>query len=509
MPFKTRVRISEKNIFHTIDDKMISTSKKARKRRKLVICLIHMPPFGIHMPPLGIPLLAAKLKADGHEVFAFDFNLDYYYSYLEKRQFLDYNKSFFWADKKKFLSNNLLDKETIEKWAKAVLEKKPDIIGLTVTDHSFLGANALSDRIKKECSNVLIVYGGPFCSRQLLEFRETTDSVDAYVFGEGEITFSEIASSVKKTGRIKPAKGILFKKNGNITDCGLREPCDIDSLPMPDFSILPLEKYSHRDVLPILEKIVLSGLSHLHLYSHRDVLPILMSRGCNFCCTFCSDYVNWGHYRMRSPENILTEIERNIALYGVYEFHCNDLMFNGDLAKLEALADEIIKKGLDIRLFGQGRIRNDMKPELFRKLRKAGFYRITVGIESASQHVLDSMKKGFRIREAENFLAGAKKAGISVMTMWIVGFPTERWHDFFKTIWFIIKNRKNIDSISALTRCNLHLEAELFIKRDKYGIKFDKDGNWYNRNVNIKTRERREKMFRAIVPLFVPFRENQ
>jgi len=212
---------------------------------------------------------------------------------------------------------------------------------------------------------------------------------------------------------------------------------------------------------------------------------------------------------MRSPESIISEIERDIAIYGVHEFHCNDLAFDGDLNALEALADEIIRRDLKIRWFGQGRIRKDMSPELFKKLRKAGLYRITLGMESASQNVLNQMRKGYLIKDAEKFISDSKKAGIITMTMWMVGFPGETWLDFFKTISFIIRNRRNIDSISSLTKCNVHLESDLFINMEKYGINFDNDGNWYNKNLDIRTREKRERIFRAIVPLFVPFRENQ
>jgi radical SAM superfamily enzyme YgiQ (UPF0313 family) len=465
--------------------KKIKIRKSSKAGKQIVICLVHMPPYGVKMPPLGIPYLTSKLRQNGHEVFAFDFNIDYYYSYPEKKHFLDFNNSFLWADKKPFLSNRLLEKETIEKWTKMILEKKPDIIGFTVTDHSFLGANAMSDLIKNECPNALIVYGGPFCSKQSLELRETTDSVDAYVFGEGEATLSEIADSVKKGKGITLAKGIIFKKEGKIIDSEPREPLNIDSLPLPDFSVLPMDKYTRK-----------------------DVMSILMSRGCNFCCAFCSDHVYLGHHRMRSPESIIAEIEQDIALYGVHEFNCNDLMLNGNIAKLEALADKIIKKELNIRWYGQFRIRPDMRPELFRKLKKAGLQTITIGMESASQPVLDSMRKNFRIKDAEKFIANSHNAGITTMTMWMLGFPSEGWADFFKTIVFIIKNKTNISGVSNLSKCNMHLESELFINRDKYGIRFDNCGNWYNRHINIKTRERREKIFRKIVPHFVPFREN-
>jgi len=467
-------------------EKKKETKKEKKKEKNLVVALVHMPPYGIQMPPLGIACLAAKLKEDGHEAFAFDFNMDYFCSFPEKRQFIDYNKAFFWSDKKRFESANLINDKILDKWADAIIQKNPSLVGFSVTDHSCIVANALSDTLKRKSPKLLIIYGGPFCSGQSLQFRETTDSVDAYVVGEGEMILSEIASSVKKTGKIAPAKGILFKKNGKITDCGVREPCDINALPIPDFSVLPMDKYTRK-----------------------DVMPILMSRGCNFHCAFCSDYVNWNHHRMRSPESIISEIERDIAIYGVHEFHCNDLAFDGDLNALEALADEIIRRDLKIRWFGQGRIRKDMSPELFKKLRKAGLYRITLGMESASQNVLNQMRKGYLIKDAEKFISDSKKAGIITMTMWMVGFPGETWLDFFKTISFIIRNRRNIDSISSLTKCNVHLESDLFINMEKYGINFDNDGNWYNKNLDIRTREKRERIFRAIVPLFVPFRENQ
>ncbi len=464
-------------------------SKKLRlasEQNHIKVALIHPPPYVLNMPPLGMAYLASLLKKLGCPFKIFDLNVDYYYEHPEKRDFIKYRNSYLWCDQRDFERAKPVTEEIIDEWAARILKFKPDIVGISVNDHSFLVSNMLSDKIKKSNPKIKIIYGGAFCSPQSLSLRKTTDSVDAYVIGEGEETLAELLDNFEKTGELLPCRGVMTKKNGEIRDFGLREKPDVNAIPYPDFSELPMDKYLIK-----------------------TTIPILFSRGCSFHCTFCSDCNMWGSNRMRNPKNIVGEMKRNIKKYGVNDFGCNDLIMNPNLKKFEELCEIIIRKKLQMKFSGQGRARNDMSDELLRKLKNAGFKQFCMGIESGSQKIVDCMKKGINLRETETLLKRMHEIGIKVYTLWMVGYPDENYFDFWKTIFFILRNRRNMSGISSVSTCNLHLESELFIKKDEYGIKIEEGGQWYKGNLNLKERRRREWLFRKILGPIVPFSENK
>jgi len=60
-----------------------------------------------------------------------------------------------------------------------------------------------------------------------------------------------------------------------------------------------------------------------------------------------------------------------------------------------------------------------------RAARRAGAVRLTTGLESGSQRVLDSMAKGTRLETTQRFLRDAAQAGISTRVTMILGYPGE------------------------------------------------------------------------------------
>jgi len=214
---------------------------------------------------------------------------------------------------------------------------------------------------------------------------------------------------------------------------------------------------------------------------------------------------------MRHPRNIIEEMASENKKSGIKDFGCNDLIINSDLKKIEELAELILIKKINITFSGQGRVRNDMSPELLMKLRKAGMIRLYIGLESGSQKILNSMRKGITLSETELFLEKLKAAGIESYGLWMIGYPGETILDFWKTVFFIIKNMKQMSAVASVSTCNLHLESDLFLNKEKYGIKLNKGdiGDWYVGKLDAKERQRRERIFKGILHHFIPFEENK
>jgi anaerobic magnesium-protoporphyrin IX monomethyl ester cyclase len=95
----------------------------------------------------------------------------------------------------------------------------------------------------------------------------------------------------------------------------------------------------------------------------------------------------------------------------------------------------------------------------------AGMVRLTTGLESGSQRVLDAMRKGTDLAATGRFLADAAAAELSVRLTMIVGYPGERAEDVAASAAFVEENAPRIDRIllnrfALMTGTRVHRKAE-------------------------------------------------
>ena len=81
--------------------------------------------------------------------------------------------------------------------------------------------------------------------------------------------------------------------------------------------------------------------------------------------------------------------------------------------------------------------------------REGGLYRARLGLESASQRILDDMVKMTTPEKMEGSLAALSKHGILTSTLWIVGYPGETESEFESSLSFLERNHKNIYQADA------------------------------------------------------------
>jgi radical SAM superfamily enzyme YgiQ (UPF0313 family) len=392
--------------------------------KKIKVALILCPCWSNFCPPLGIAYLAAKLKKINYEVKSFDMNIELYNLWKNKDiDYWDFKEFYCWLEP--FFSQQLLPmiRNDFKNKIKEILDYKPEIIGFSVFDTNASASLYLAEEIKKLEPKKKIIFGGQECFKEIDSHRFLNSGfVDAVVIGEGERTLEELLDIYSKSGEFSSdIKGVLLKKNGELISTGFREEIDkLDSLPMPDFDNFNLKQYK------------------------RFALPIMTSRGCVARCSFCGEIRYWKKYRFRTAENILAELKQGIIRYGVREFFFNDSLINGNLNELSKLADLIIENKLDIIWGGYARVNKKMDLDMLKRLKKAGCYFLSYGIESGSQKVLNDMNKMIILKDIEKNLADTTQAGIEAHVNWIVGFPTESWFDFLKSLLFIYKNKKNI-----------------------------------------------------------------
>jgi len=90
---------------------------------------------------------------------------------------------------------------------------------------------------------------------------------------------------------------------------------------------------------------------------------------------------------------------------------------------------------------------NGLSADDLKRAADAGMVRLTTGLESGSQRVLDAMKKGANLDVTSAFLKNAAAAGISVRVTMIVGYPGETATDLRQTAEFLERHSDAIERV--------------------------------------------------------------
>jgi radical SAM superfamily enzyme YgiQ (UPF0313 family) len=325
--------------------------------------------------PLGLAYIAAVTRDAGHEVRVFD------------------ARAWRWSDGE--LSAR------VAAWG-------PDVAAITATTYQIGAAMRALDAVRGRLPGVRTVLGGPHASALPREVLERHPHLDAAVVGEGEETFPELLAAWAGGRSPAEVRGIAYREDGQVrlTPARPRRE-DLDALPWPARELFPLEIY-HRRGLEV---------------KRRPMASMITSRGCPFGCTFCSKAAMGARFRARSPENVLAELGHLVAA-GYREIHLMDDTFNLELERAKAICRGIIAAGWSVLLALPNGMRADhVDPELFRLMRRAGFYSVFFGVESGDDRVLRRIRKGIRVADLRRAVLMARREGFFVGGFFVVGLP--------------------------------------------------------------------------------------
>ncbi len=119
------------------------------------------------------------------------------------------------------------------------------------------------------------------------------------------------------------------------------------------------------------------------------------SRGCPFNCKFCSFSRNpWGEKRewsARSPESVVEELSQIKSTFVAI----TDDLFTYDMDRVERICDLLLARGIRKKYIINARLEITRRPDVLKKMERAGFLFLMLGVESAHDKTLKSMRKGF------------------------------------------------------------------------------------------------------------------
>ncbi len=310
--------------------------------------------------------------------------------------------------------------------AKKIKEFRPDIVGVACgyTIHE-ADSMKIAELVKRIDKGIFVVLGGAHTSANP-QLVLKNKNVDLAVLGEGEITFSKIVENLNNKNKLRKIKGIAFREKDKIHINPASEYIqNLDELPFPARHLLPMEKYLKHPQNAIANM-------------RSPTTEIITSRGCPFNCIFCSIHTVWGKkWRARSAKNVVDELEEMNKKYEIKEFRFFDDNLSWDKKRMIEICDEIIKRKLDIKWdTPNGVAIATLNEEVLAKMKKAGYYKIVMGIESGSEKTLRFMRKPVSLEHARKIIAICNKLGIWTWSTFVVGFPDEDMKEIQKTIDF-------------------------------------------------------------------------
>ena len=286
---------------------------------------------------------------------------------------------------------------------RAIEEARPDIIGASAMTPFFPEALRTMETARRVNPEIITVLGGPHPTFTAEETLKENPEIDIVARGEGERTIVDLVRCLERGGELSQVKGIAFRRGGEIVLTNDQPPVDVKELPLPSYHFLPMEKY----------RFTVFG----------KFTTILSSRGCPHRCTFCSEWRFWGDgWRPRDPKSVVDEMELLNKEYGRECFWFGDDCFNVDANHIRGITTEIMKRGLDISWYYQGRADLIIKhKELLPEMRRAGNHMVQVGVESSTDQELREFNKRLTRRQVEEAVRLLKENDIVAQGLLLVG----------------------------------------------------------------------------------------
>jgi len=280
---------------------------------------------------------------------------------------------------------------------------------------------ALARRARARCPQATVIYGGPHATFAAEDSLEGEAAIDIVCRGEGERTAGHLVSAIIAGENLSSVRGISWRSDGRVVhnaDADLIP--DVDEIAPPARHLADMARY----------------LGVRDAYGRR-IAHVMSARGCPYECTFCSASVMWRRrYRARCPALVVEEIAQLVKRYRVEHVKVFDSTFTVDRTHVEAFIEALRCAGLDLSWECEIRADTVDRP-LLSAMRAAGCTDVQFGIESASERVLKTMRKGITLGQAENAIRWAHELGIRSHTFFTFGHPTEAWEDACETMRFL------------------------------------------------------------------------
>lgn len=298
-----------------------------------------------------------------------------------------------------------------------------DLVCISTLTSTAIRAYSIGQRLRAKGKPVIMGGAHPtFMPEEALQY------CDFVIRGEGDRTLPELMSCLDKgTPAIEAIQGVSYRDTSgtffHTPDRQLLKEVDLNSLPVPDFSLVHDWKPSH-------------------LYS------LSTSRGCPFACRFCSVIPMFGrNYRFKSTESVLKELKHIHSVSTGTRFFVDD-NFTANRKRIKELLQVMIAEKLTSDWTAQVRTDVAADPELLRLMADAGCHTVHIGFESINPKSLEDFNKKQTVEDIVRSIRSFRDYGIHIHGMFVIGADTDDVTVIRRIVDFAIQN--GIDTIQFM-----------------------------------------------------------
>ncbi len=308
-----------------------------------------------------------------------------------------------------------------------------NVFGITSTTYTRFEAVDIARDIKRIFPRSVVIVGGVHFAFVAEDVLSRIAEIDIVCVGEGEHVILSVANAIasgKTPEQLDDIPGIAFRQDGKV----------ITTPPQPVVRDI--------DQFPFYTGFTWDDYPEYVAVGDRQIpaMTIITSRGCPNRCSFCS--MGGSLFRVRTPGNVADEIEYFVDRFSVQAVHFFDSTFAASPKHCSSIANEILKRKMDIK-WSCG-LRADTPLDLLPLMKEAGLVSFTLGIETGSPDVLKSICKEITLEQTEEIIARAEQLGIRVSPFFMLSHPGETFDNALETIAFRSRIRKyhNLDPMS-------------------------------------------------------------
>jgi radical SAM superfamily enzyme YgiQ (UPF0313 family) len=391
--------------------------ERCRRMKVLLIsenrCRENLIPY-----PLGASYVAAATREAGHEVSGLDL---------------------------------MFSDDPIGDVEKRVRSFQPDCIGLAIRnvdnqdmqDSEFYLPQVaeIASAIKSETGAPIILGGAGFTIFPL-ECLEYLD-LEMGIVGEGEKSFVELLNALGSGVGVDETPGLALRRDGT----GSTNPPAAHVWPatnsLPDRDIFEVEPYNY-----------IPGKGPIRMANLQS------RRGCHLRCIYCtSPRVEGKLVRVREAGSVADELASLERDHGSRNALFVDSLFNYPVDYTAELCREIAARDLSIKWHcNLNPLYCDLK--LLELLREAGCASLSIGNESGSEDILQSLKKGFSKDDVVRSITQAKRLGFYLNCFLLLGGPGENEETVKESV--ELMTELEVDAVRVTVGVRIYPDCELY-----------------------------------------------
>lgn len=305
-------------------------------------------------------------------------------------------------------------------FARKLKDFQPDVVGIKTFCTSARAVNDTLSLIRSVAPRIHCVIGGPQVNAAPEDVLSYIKAAAAF-HGDCERCFPDYVRALETGANTRDIPGLIVERDGKIRVNPPEIIDDQDSLGIPAWDLMP----PHRG-------------GQLQLSRHAPTASVLTSRGCSGRCTFCSEAGD--PLRFRSLDLVMEELLILKNEYRVKEIMFQDSNFGARPARVEELCRLMIENRYGIPWsVPYGTRWETLTPDLLRIMKKAGCYRVSIGVESGSRRLQKAIRKNIPLDKLKERLKKCRPVGVDIMANFMYGFPGETREELRRTLEYALE----------------------------------------------------------------------